>query len=81
MQSEKERYSHSLSSQLSDIQSELDEIRKQFTQRRNHKKRVAGRMREMAKLNVPERELLESRTGLKIGTPGGEYARMWAESI
>jgi hypothetical protein len=33
-------------------------------------------MREMAKLNVPERELLESRTGLKIGTPGREYTRM-----
>lgn len=40
--------------------------------RREEKRQVAGKMKEMAKLNVPEREFLESRTGCRIGSPGGE---------
>ena len=78
-QAEKERYTHSLSSQLSDIQSELDEMKKQLMSRRERKRRMAGKVKEMARLNIPERELLESRTGLRIGTPGGEHAT-WTES-
>lgn len=70
IQSEKERYAHSLSSQLSDIQSELDALRQQFALRREEKQRIATKLRSMARLNVPERELLESRTGCRIGSPG-----------
>lgn len=73
VQSEKERHMHSLSSQLSDIQGELDEMRRQFVLRREQKRRVAGKMKEMARLNVPERELLESRTGCRIDSPGGKW--------
>ncbi|CAO1635636.1 unnamed protein product [Parajaminaea phylloscopi] len=72
VQAEKERYVHSLSSQLSDVKGELDELRRQFAMRRDEKRRVKGKMREMARLNIPERELLESRTGCRIDSPGDD---------
>ena len=75
-QSEKERYAQSLTSQLADVQSELNEIKRELAHRREEKRKVASKLKEMTKLDVPEREMLESRTGCQINSPRREYRRV-----
>ncbi|CAO1613509.1 unnamed protein product [Sympodiomycopsis kandeliae] len=72
VQSEKERYVHSLSSQLTDVQNELSELKKDLQSRKEERRKVANRLKEMTRLDVPEREMLEAKTGCQIDTPGND---------
>lgn len=62
---------HSLTAQLSDVQNELSEMKRDLANRREERQHVASKLKEMTRLDVPERKMLETRTGCRIDTPGG----------
>lgn len=54
------------------MQNELSELKKDLESRREERRKVASRLKEMTRLDVPEREMLEAKTGCQIDTPGRE---------